>query len=62
MPQEVNYFDIDHWIVYAFLAVILYVGLRVGRSVKDINDFAIAGKSYGTTTLVLTFLATGFGA
>ncbi|MEL6412582.1 MAG: hypothetical protein AAFQ08_00475, partial [Bacteroidota bacterium] len=61
MPQEVNYFDIDHWIVYVFLAGILYVGLRVGRGVKDMNDYAIAGKSYGTTTLVLTFLATGFG-
>ncbi|MEL6413056.1 MAG: sodium:solute symporter family protein, partial [Bacteroidota bacterium] len=62
MPQEVNYFDIDHWIVYAFLVGILYVGLRVGRGIKDMNDFAIAGKSYGTTTLVLTFLATGVGA
>ena len=62
MLDQINYFDADHMIVYGFLAVILFVGLYVGRNIKDMKDYAIANKSYRTTTLVLTFLATGVGA
>eukprot|EP01132_Coremiostelium_polycephalum_P003031 gene3031-3789_t len=49
--------SVDFLIVYAFLSITLYIGLRAGRGVKDIRDYAIANKSFGTIALVLTFLA-----
>ena len=62
MLSNVNYLDTDHLVVYGFLAITLFVGLYVGRRVKDMNDYALAGRSYDMTSLVLTFLATGVGA
>lgn len=53
-----NYFSIDYLIVYAFLAITLFIGLWAGKGVKDIRDYAIANKSFGTGALVLTYLAT----
>ena len=61
MTTAVNYWDLDHQIVYGFLLLTLFYGLYVGRNNKDITDYAIAGKSYGTSTLVLTLLATQMG-
>jgi SSS family solute:Na+ symporter len=52
------YLSIDYLIVYAFLAITLYIGLRAGKGVKDIRDYAIANKSFGTGALTLTLLAT----
>ena len=40
----------------------LFVGLRAGRGIKDIREYAIANRSYGTIALTLTFLATNIGA
>ncbi|MEL6152881.1 MAG: sodium:solute symporter family protein, partial [Bacteroidota bacterium] len=48
----------DYLIVYAFLLVILVMGLRAGWNVKDIREYAIANKTFGTGALVLTLLAT----
>ena len=56
-----NYLSIDYLIVYAFLITTLIIGLRAGRGIKDIREYAIANKSYGTGALVLTYLATDFG-
>ena len=56
-----NYFNIDYLIVYAFLLITLYIGLRAGRGIKDIREYAIANKSFGTAALVLTYLATEVG-
>ncbi|MHB9147060.1 MAG: sodium:solute symporter family protein [Candidatus Amoebophilus sp.] len=53
-----NYFNIDFLIVYAFLAITLIIGIRAGRGIKDIREYAIGNKMYGTLTLTLTFLAT----
>jgi Na+/proline symporter len=53
-----HYFSIDYLIVYAFLAITLFIGLRTGRGVKDIRDYADANKMLGTGTLILTWLAT----
>jgi len=53
-----NYLSVDYLIVYAFLAVTLFIGLRAGRGIKDIREYAIANKSFGTGALVLTYLAT----
>jgi SSS family solute:Na+ symporter len=56
-----QYLSIDYLIVYAFLAITLIIGLRAGRGIKDIREYAIANKMYGTVTLTLTFLATNIG-
>jgi Na+/proline symporter len=55
------YLSIDYLIVYAFLAITLYIGLRAGRGIKDIREYALANKSFGTIALVLTYLATDIG-
>jgi Na+/proline symporter len=48
-------------IVYTFLLLTLIIGLRAGRGVKDVREYALANKMYGTGVLVLTFLATNIG-
>jgi SSS family solute:Na+ symporter len=53
-----NYLSIDYLIVYAFLFITLVIGLRAGRGIKDIREYAIANKTFGTGALVLTYLAT----
>ncbi len=53
-----HYFSTDHCIVYAFLLTTLIIGLRAGRGVKDIREYAMANRMYGTTILVFTYLAT----
>lgn len=52
---------IDHLIVYFYLISMLVLGLWVGRGVKDMKDYAIANRSYSSTIMMLTFLATVFG-
>jgi SSS family solute:Na+ symporter len=53
-----HYFSIDYLIVYAFLVITLVIGFQAGKGIKDIREYAIANKTYGTFTLTLTFLAT----
>ncbi|OJW71510.1 MAG: hypothetical protein BGO68_04060 [Candidatus Amoebophilus sp. 36-38] len=53
-----NYFSIDYLIVYAFLVITLIIGFKAGKGIKDIREYAIGNKTYGTLTLLLTFLAT----
>jgi len=58
-----NYLSIDYLILYAFLVVILVVGYRAGRGVKDMRDFAVGNrKGYGVSMILLTFLATNTAA
>jgi Na+/proline symporter len=53
-----DYFSVDYLIVYAFLLITLVIGLRAGRGIKDMREYALANRSFGTAALVLTFLAT----
>src|SRR5690606_26315403 len=57
-----QYLTIDYIIVYAFLAITLFIGFQAGKGIKDIQEYAIANKIYGTITLTLTSLATNIGA
>jgi len=52
---------IDIAIFVAFLVVTLVVGLRYGRSVKTIQDYALGGKNFSTFTLTATIVATWIG-
>ena len=56
-----HYLSIDHIVVYVFLLVTLVVGLLAGRAIKDIEEYAIANRVYGTGVLTITFLATFIG-
>ena len=56
-----NYMSLDYCIVYAFVCATLVIGYLAGRGIKDIREYAIANKSFGTAALVLTYLATDFG-
>ena len=51
-----QYLSIDYLIVYAFLAITLFIGIRAGRGIKDIREYAIANKTFGTGALVLNFI------
>jgi len=53
-----NYLTIDYLIVYAFLLITLVIGLRAGRGIKDMREYAIANKQFGTGVLTMTILAT----
>lgn len=48
-------------LIGGFFVINLIVGLWAGRNVKDIKDYALANKSYGTGPLVMTYLATVIG-
>ncbi len=56
-----NYFSIDYLIVYAFLITMLIIGLRAGRGIQSVREYAIGTGEYGTAILVFTFLATNIG-
>ncbi|MEM7382852.1 MAG: hypothetical protein AAF400_00810 [Bacteroidota bacterium] len=55
------YFTLDHLIVGGFLLLTLLIGLLAGRRIKDIREYAIANRVYGTSVLTITFLATYLG-
>ena len=53
-----NYLSIDHLIVYGSLLTTLIVGLRAGRGIKTIREYAVGNKMFGTAALVFTYMAT----
>lgn len=56
-----HYLSTDHFIVYFFLFITLIVGFWAGKGVKNIRDYALSNRAFGTAALVLTFLATEVG-
>ena len=56
-----HYLSLDHLVVCVFLLITLVVGLWAGRGIKDIREYAIANRVYGTGVLTITFLATLIG-
>ncbi|MCP3660509.1 MAG: hypothetical protein GY830_09455 [Bacteroidetes bacterium] len=59
--NNITYLSIDHIIVYIFLISILLAGLYVGRKIKNMRDYSLANKNFGTSILLLTMLATTIG-
>ena len=51
-------FNIDIAIFVVFLVITLFVGLRYGRGVRTIEDYALGGRNFSTATLVGTIVAT----
>ena len=52
---------VDYLIVGASLLIMFIIGLCAGTGIKDIREYAIANKMFGTGALLLTFLATNIG-
>jgi len=52
-----NYLSIDYLILYAFLVVILVIGLKASRGIKNIYDYAIVNAKYGAIMLVITLFS-----
>ena len=48
---------LDIAIFIGFLALNLIVGLRYGKGVKTIQDYALGGQNFTTSTLVMTIVA-----
>ncbi|WP_342265202.1 sodium:solute symporter family transporter [Cardinium endosymbiont of Philonthus spinipes] len=54
-------FNISLWIVSAFLALTLMVGIYFSRKKTTFREYAVGSKQFSTATLVATVLATAFG-
>lgn len=50
--------NIDNIIVIIFLIITLVIGLRASRNIKDIAEYAIGNKVFGSGILAITILAT----
>jgi Na+/proline symporter len=55
-----NYATINYIILYIFLFITLIIGIWAGRNIRDIRDYALAGKTFGVGALTMTFIATYF--
>ena len=53
---------LDYGIVAAFLVITLWIGLRAGRGINTMREYALANKEFGVGALTLTYLATSIGA
>lgn len=57
-----EYIDsIDLLIVGVYLFIVFFVGIMAGRNVKDINEYAVAGRSYRSLILFATLSASFIG-
>jgi Na+/proline symporter/signal transduction histidine kinase len=54
-------FNIDVLIFVSFLIITLFVGIYYGRNVKTIEGYALGGRSFDTSSLVSTIVATCVG-
>jgi SSS family solute:Na+ symporter len=52
---------IDYTIFAAFLSLTLLIGTYAGRNVKDLSQFAVGGRRYGTFALFATLSASYIG-
>ncbi len=53
--------NIDYSIIGVYLFIISMVGLYAGRGLKDIKEYAVAGRSYGSFVLLATLSASFIG-
>lgn len=52
---------LDILIIVGFMLLTLIVGIKSGKGMKSIRDYAVAGQSYGTPILLMTLTATLIG-
>jgi Na+/proline symporter len=56
-----QFFSINHVMVVVFLLVTLFLGMRASRGIKDIREYALANRIFGTGALTMTMAATYLG-
>ncbi|MCP3660088.1 MAG: hypothetical protein GY830_07170 [Bacteroidetes bacterium] len=61
MQISINLLNPTILIVGGFLVITLIIGIWASRKIKSLNDYALGGKNFNTTTLTLTLLATYIG-
>jgi SSS family solute:Na+ symporter len=54
-------FNIDIAIFIGFLASNLIIGLKYGKGLKTIKDYALGGRNFSTGTITATLIATWIG-
>jgi solute:Na+ symporter, SSS family len=62
--QEVgvtSFINIQNIIIFVYLIAVLFVGVWAGRGVKNMADYAVAGKSFGTMAIFATLSASFIG-
>src|SRR5690625_2758958 len=53
-----NYLSFDFLIIYAFLGITLFIGIRAGRNIKDVKDYVLSNKKFYKWAILLSYLAT----
>jgi Na+/proline symporter len=53
-----HYLSIDYLIVYTFFFITLVIGLRAGKDVRNMREYVLANKTFGSVALAMTYLAT----
>ena len=51
----------EYVMVFGYLLLVLALGIWSGRKVKDLNDYAVAGRSYGGLIIFMTLSASFIG-
>ena len=54
-------FSTQSIIIFSYLIIVLLIGIWAGRGVKDIKDYAVASKSFGTMAIFATLSASFIG-
>ncbi|MCP5369343.1 MAG: hypothetical protein H6909_01445 [Rickettsiaceae bacterium] len=52
------HFNVDIAIIFAFLAVTIFVGMGHGKKIKTLEDYALGGRDFSTAALIATIVAT----
>ncbi len=53
--------EFEYVMVFGYLLLVLALGIWSGRKVKDLNDYAVAGRSYGALIIFMTLSASFIG-
>lgn len=53
--------NIQSIIIFSYLVIVLLIGVWAGRGVKNMKDYAVAGKSFGTMAIFATLSASFIG-
>lgn len=59
--MAIQFFSLDTFIIIFYLLFILYIGIKAGRDINNLKDYAIAKKNFSTPTVIATIFATAVG-
>lgn len=56
-----QFFSLDAFIIYLYLILILYIGIKARGKVRSLKDYALSKKNFSTPTIIATIFATAVG-